>query len=152
MIQYIKYKLYRLKLYKPIALLDKIHIAQHMDIFIYNSYLTNMRIDSIENNIVTYIDVIKKYKNYDLVNEYVPIHTTTNTRATIYSLWYTDSDNNLLDSSVITTWLKEAEIFCNIYNTCKNAIGADTKQYSNSVKLQPYIINIEAILDGMLEH
>jgi len=149
--RYIKFILYLIKLYKPTKLIDKIHILQYKSINMYTSTISNKRVSTIEKNIIKYIDILDKYNKEDMVNGYITLPKVRSSRIVAYSHWYCDENYNMLTNDELQTWLSSAEIFVNRYMLCVQEIGKGIA-YSNSVKLQSYIINIESIVDDILKY
>jgi len=151
MIRYIKLIFYLLGMYTPTSLIDKIYILRHRSINMYTTTISNKRVTSIEKDIVTYNYILDKYNQEDMVTRYIKIPNMRNNTITTYSRWYSDSNNNMLTDYELYNWLTISEIFVLRFMLYNSEVGEGIA-YSNSIKLQPYIINIENIVDDILKY
>jgi len=150
MLDKIKLWLYKINVLKKDTLINKIDYLLLLNIDLNSVSIQYTNINSFSNNINEYIDIIDKYLDFNLELEHIepPVYTKYN--STFYS-WYTSSDElKKLDSIVLLDWLSKAKQF--ILKIEGGIMLANLPRYqTNSIKLKPYIIDIEHIVVDILD-
>lgn len=151
-LKYIRFILYELKIIKLYLLTDKIEYLLVKNISIYdNDNISNALGKFISKDIISFIAELSEHNNFDIYNKRAIVKPISSDRLHIktYLKWCTENDRLLSNENVIIhTFLKESLVFIIRYNdiskNLENNIG-----YSNSIKLKPYIINIEMIINTL---
>lgn len=136
------------------TLVEKIDYLLKVKLEPYNMKFITNRNYFLEKNINTYRGVIEHLLTLDYINTKVtirPIVEGTHPYMT-YGLWFSPN-NEILDTTPndIYLWLKTVRkyviLYESIYKDYNNHIAM-----INSIKIKPYIINIESIVEDMLRY
>lgn len=149
----IKLLLYDLKIKKIVTILDKIDYLLLCDISLYDEPYRYIILNSLETDIYTYKAELKRINTYNLLSAYFPYTPKSSTeyvRTQAY-LWMS-SGGKIIDNPnyMLFEFLSEARTF--IYNHemyCKDF--SNNYGYSNSIKLKPYIINLDYIINNLVD-
>jgi len=119
-------------------------------------YKTNSSIiiSSLEPTIGEYIDHLTNLITDIEIDEFNANNITENKlKNKRFSMWYTNKDNIIYEdgNNKWIDFLSLAIEIVTIYDKYHSNIE-DTKKYWISMKIQPYIINIESIIDGIINN
>lgn len=147
----VKLLLYKYKLLKTNDLYSKLDYIKLSNFSIYNSDYKGVHLPFISKDIIKYIDELKYINNYNINISYIKVKAINNDTFSDISImrWMTD-DSKILknDIAILKLWCEESEKIFRRYDI----ISKDPNNhvaYSNSIKIKPYIINIEYIVDGI---
>ena len=119
---------------------------------IYKTILANREQLFIETTIEDYIYVMNKVITSNIVHERIEVKSISEHKIgrQPYSKWLSPNNYIVYDANErLHKWLNTAEEFYYIIDIGLNDRTSGI-HYSNSRKLQPYIINIEGIVDDLL--
>jgi len=111
---------------------------------------SDIEITSIYCDIIAYTTALKQINTYNTQREYIkyqqqwPVETSLTNWCTDNTYFIANLETRLLD------WLEQITITYNTYISGINKVGSG-KRYSNAVKLQSHIINMELIIDNMIK-
>jgi len=144
--------LYKVGILKLTTIEDKIKYLLIFDIDMYNNKYKSIIGTFIEEDIVRYIEQLNYVNNYDIYGSYIVIKKIDNDSLyrKSYSRWCSNKGNIIYDSEdkvkvVLTSMLT----FIKLYNSIKKDMNLNIA-YSNHLKIKPYYINIENIINDML--
>ena len=141
-------------LFKPKldTLPKKIKFLKTKKFDIYKTILANREQLFIETTIEDYIDVMDKVITSNIAHERIEVKSISEHKIgrQPYSKWLSPNNYIVYDANErLHKWLNTAEEFYYIIDIGLND-RTSSIHYSNSRKLQPYIINIESIVDDLL--
>lgn len=141
-------------LFKPKldTLPKKIKFLKTKKFDIYKTILANREQLFIETTIEDYIDVMNKVITSNIAHERIEVKSISEHKIgrQPYSKWLSPNNYIVYDANErLHKWLNTAEEFYYIIDIGLNDRTSGI-HYSNSRKLQPYIINIESIVDDLL--
>lgn len=124
--------------------LSKINIYSDKYIFKSNLFL--------ENNILIYIDVLKKILKRDFDKEYIYVKDITTDEFVIkdFGVWYSDNEYSLDTNIELDIFLDLSLELITRYNKISSDF-IDPVHYHNSSKIKPYIINIDLIINKLVD-
>ena len=153
MFKKIKYILYRKGYLSLNSISDKIDYLKTININPYNSKYMRVNMISIERDIVTYTHVFDMLLREDFVHSRVNVKKITENvlHNTTLIHWFSNNGHYVDNiNELFSIWLTYAQELVNMYDASRyNSTNA--VMVGNSIKIQPYIINIENIVDTILE-
>jgi len=139
--------LYRFGIIKLTDILDILEYIKRYKVDPYKSH-NEVTIETVTNNIVDYTNEIKKINDTDLIEEYVIVKPITMNHLVNITLdqWFSDGTYMLNDVNLsYQEWLYEITVIITEDRIAKKNIH-NGKLGGNSIKIRPYIINIEKIV------
>jgi len=137
------------------TLIDKLKcIDRNIKIEPYSDNYNSLRIRSLELNVFDYIDVMNdiiKGLDNDSVN--IKRVTENSIKDLRFNLWFTDSSMKIITEPE-NLWKKYSSTALELAKRYEYLTKdmSRTKEYGISIKLRPYIINIEDIVDVLIEN
>lgn len=151
MFKKIKFILYKYGYIKFNNILDKIDYLKTID---FNPYRkTDIRIPTLEKDIIAYINILYEIKETKLYEEYVVVKSITNDTL-IYphiSNWFSNNNHMLTDTNHVYYNFLELAKEVYILNDLAQANVSNVYLQRNAIRIRPYITNIESIIDIILE-
>jgi len=151
MLNIIKNLVNKFKPDKKKTLKEKIEYLKTIDIDPYNKvfYIT-----TFNNNIIDYIEDLEFILNSDLENTYPRFKKITPINIKqIYIMYFFSNNESFLTEPKLTfnKWLDLILDVIEIYEIAKSSIGKGYL-YSNSLKIKPYILDIENIINTIYDN
>jgi hypothetical protein len=150
---YIKLKLFRMGFYKINTFEEKIKFLLESKIDLYEAFFRSKYGIFICKDIKEYIIDLDDIDKFELKDTYYPYKNITNDTLfnKTYNKWATDDGRFIDQVEEFKLWLTLAK---SVHN--KLTIGAKLPTmniyYNNSLKLKPYIINIENIVNHVFNY
>lgn len=153
MFKKIKMLLYDKGYVKPKTIFDKLDYLKWKGIEPYDTYISAVNIQSVASDITKYNIELAELLEQNYLEDYVVVKSIT--RDSYYDIniigWF--SDNGRYISNVnyeYNLWLDQCRNILKYYYAIKDN-HSDYIAHGNSIKIQPYIINIERIVNILLE-
>jgi len=149
----IKLLLYQSGIYKPKTVEDKLSIILNLELDI--NKIKNLNISVVTDSIIKYteeLNEIIEHDNINIFNRNVKIISPSIITNVTISEWFS-LDNRIidLDNKFLTDWLLSSIKIIKLYKLLSHDMKENT-MYNNSMKIKPYIINIENIVDNIILH
>ena len=131
-------------------LTDTLDILEYIKRYNIDPYKTHNEvvIEVVTDNIVDYTKELNKINNTDLLEEYVAVKRITPNIVKSLTLdhWFSDGVYMVGDTNIAyQEWLNEVTIIMTEFELMQANINTG-KLNGNSIKIRPYIINIEKIV------
>lgn len=120
------------------------------DINLYDTTFRNIQIDFLENNIVTYNNILEYLLLQGLETKFVSVRDITQNsyHYVSFSFWYSDEGEILGDSKELVRFLKNTKAFIVWYE--KSAVIKNNTTLLNNVRrLKPYYHNIASVIENI---
>lgn len=147
MFRQIRMHLYRFGIIELTDILDILEYIKRYNIDPYELH-KRVSINTVTNNIVDYTNEIRKINKTNLIEEYVIVKPITMNNVIDVTLdkWFSDGTYMVKDTNLAyQEWLDEVTIIIT-ENMLMSKNIHNGKLGGNSIKIRPYIINIEKIV------
>ena len=150
----IKLLLYKYNIYKLNTIYDKIKYIKLLELQPHAQYNNFIIIPSLHNNLYDYVLVLSNILSKDMTKDRLVIKdiVRNDIRNVALSRWFTNKGSITTDSrDKLITWLDLVYDLNYKYDyNIKN--NYNVIMQNNSKKLQPYIINVETIIESIVDN
>jgi len=151
MLKKIKMLLFGKKLAKPKNYIEKIDYLLLNKLDYFTEDTMRLTLSTLEDDIYKYVRYLSLLVKSDFINSYVNVKNVNNNTLKEISVARWFSNNGTIENTdeVYQEWLRHSKELLKIYYVISKDMSNHTT-YGNAIKIQPYIINIERIVDILL--
>lgn len=154
MFSFFKKFFYKKECYACKTLIEKITcVREHLLIDPYSKEYRSLKLKFIHANIEDTINELKALKNSMEIGSYIiPKIAEINVKEYYISKWFTDNEKNILSNTEVT-WKEYLDLYIWLitwYN--ENSTDLTKSTYGVSLKIKPYIINIDIVVNALIEY
>lgn len=152
MFKKIKFILYNLGIIDLNKIDDMVAYLLNNEVNMHNANILELKLVTVRKDIIEYIELIDKLIKQNILDVYLDRrYLTINYDRIFYYSWYTDNSTILTGDTMFKVFLSSYIELKQLHTEAKLKLGEGVG-YSNSIKLEPYIINIENIIKDVFKN